>query len=75
LTTNEPTPIRRRNPQPLILPSNPPTFDKRIDMQIRRTVSQMLYNLMRCEELMNIMTMTQEEFDAFVARVTAEEDA
>jgi hypothetical protein len=46
------------------------TFEKRI----RQTVSQMLYSLMRCEELIDIVHMSPEQFDAFVARVTAEEE-
>ena len=75
MTDKEPTPIRLRNPQPIILPTKPATLDERIDKRIRQTVSQMLYHLMRSEELLDIVNMSPQEFDAFVERVTAEEDA
>ena len=75
LKQEEKTPIplrasreRKKAPEPIMLPEQP-TFDERIKHLVRSTVCEMLYHIMRSEEQVNIVNMSFEEFDAFMARV------
>ena len=70
MKTDKPTPIpKRREPKPLIMPANPPTLDERIENIVKRA----LYQLMRCEEEVQIVNMSFAEFETFWQRVMEEE--
>jgi hypothetical protein len=51
------------------MPANPPTLDERIENIVKRA----LYQLMRCEEEVQIVNMSFAEFETFWQRVMEEE--
>jgi hypothetical protein len=63
----------RKPPEPLQFPA-PVTFDERIRQLVRSTVAKQLYHVLRSKEELDIIEMSEEEFEAFCERVLAEED-
>jgi hypothetical protein len=63
----------RKPPEPLVFPA-PVTFDERIRQLVRSTVAKQLYHVLRSKEEIDIITMTEAEFEEFCERVLAEED-
>ena len=63
----------RKPPEPIQFPA-PLTFDERIRTLVRSTVSELLYHILRSKEELDIVEMSEQDFEAFCKRVLAEED-
>ena len=63
----------RKPPEPLVFPA-PATFDERIERLVRSTVAKQLYHVLRSKEEIDIIEMSEAEFEEFCERVLAEED-